>query len=193
MASGVTFDMSTFRAGLRVKLAVTKKTEAEILNQAGGSVLANAIRLTRKASNADIEAALGSNGLAFRLLQSPQMQRRLPRSLQGFTRGRHTRAEITDAARKLIQARARSRGNIAAGFFKALAVFRPGSARKVSGKGLAGQGRATRATASRLVATFENFAAGADTIAAPALQQSLNEEGGKMKQYGEARLAQAWK
>ena len=193
MASGIKFDMTTFRAGLRAKLAVTKKTGAKVINQAAGSTLANAIRLTKKANAAEIRTSLQSNGTAFKLLQSPAMQSRLPRRFQGYTRGTHSRAEINDAATRFIRARAASRGNIAAGFFKALAVFRPGSARRVSDRGLAGKGRAKRATASRLVATFENFAAGADTVAAPALQQALDEEGVSMKTYGEARLAKAWK
>ena len=193
MASGIKFDLSTFRAGLRAKLAVTKKTEAEILNQAAGSTLANAIRLTKKASKADIQNTLQSNGTAFKLLQSKRMQSRLPRRFQGYTRGTHRRAEIDDAAVRFIRARVASRGYIAAGFFKALAVFRPGSARRVSDRGLAGKGRASRATASRLVATFENFASGANTIAAPALQTALDNEGAQMQRYGEKMLSKAWR
>lgn len=193
MASGFKFDLTTFRAGLRAKLRVTKKTEAEILNQAGGSVCANAIRLTKGARKSDVEGQLSRNGLSFRLLQSPAMQRRLPKSLQGYTRGRHTRAELNEAARKLIALRGASRRYIAAGWFKALAVFRPGSSRRVSDKGLAGQGRARRATSSSLVATFENHSRGAGEVGAAALQQALDDEGRSMKAYGERKLAAAWK
>ena len=191
--SGIQFDLSTVQDGLRAKLRVTKKTEAEILNQAGGSVVANAIRLTKKASAADIRSVLQSNGTVFRLLQSPQMQRRLSKKLVGYTRGTHTRAQINAAAAQLIRLRVSSRGYIAAGWFPALATFRPGSRRRVSARGLAGQGRATRATPSRLVATIENFSRGAGAVGAAALQQALNEEGASMQDYAKKKLAAAWR
>ena len=192
-SSGIQFDLSQFQDGLRAKLRVTKKTEAEILNQAGGSVVANAIRLTKKASAADIRKTLQSNGTVFRLLQSPQMQSRLPKKLTGFTRGTHTRAQINAAATALIRARVSSRGYIAAGWFAALSTFRPGANRRLSAQGLAGQGRATRATPSRLIATFENHARGAGAVGAAALQQALNDEGQSVQSYAEKKLAQAWR
>ena len=192
-SSGIKFNLGTFQAGLRAKLRVTKKAEADILNQAGGSVVANAIRLTKKASAADIRSTLQSNGTVFRLLQSPHMQRRLPKKLVGYTRGTHTRAQINAAATQLVRARVSSRGYIAAGWFPALAVFRPGTTRRASAKGLAGQGRATRATSGKLVATFQNFSRGANQVGAAALQQALDEEGRSMQSYANKKLAAAWR
>ena len=163
------------------------------INQAAGSTLANAIRLTKKASRAEIQDALQNNGTVFRLLQSPQMQRRLPKKLVGYTRGTHSRQQINEAAARLIRARVASRGYIAAGWFKALAVFRPGTKRKASAKGLAGQGKATKATPSLLVATFENHSRGAGEIGAAALQGALDNEGRSMAAYAERKLAAAWR
>ena len=193
MASGCKFDLSTFQRGLRAKQKATKKTGAEIINRACGSTLANAIRLTPRANPQAIKAQLSTNGTAFRLLQSPAMQGRLPKKLVGFTKGTHTRAQINAAAAKFIQLKAASSGYIRAGWFKALAVFRPGSARKVSSKSLAGRGRARKATPGRLSATFENFSRGVDKVGAAPLQRAMNEEGRSMLAYAAAKLASAWK
>ena len=192
-SSGCKFDLSTFRAGLRAKLKVTKKAEADILNRAGGSVVANAIRLTPRADPAKIEAELTTGGLAFRLLQSPRFQSRLPKKLQGFTKGTHTRAQLNAAAKQLVALRRRSANYIRAGWYPALRTFRPGVAGKVSEKGLASQGKATKATESRLVATFENHARGAGDVGAAALQQALDNEGRSMQSYAEQKLAAAWR
>ena len=193
MASGCKFDLSTFRAGLRAKQRVTKQAGSEIINRASGSTIANAIRLTPRANPQAIKARLSTGGTAFKLLQSPAMQSRLPKRLQGFTRGTHTRAQLDAAAATLIRLSAASAGYIKAGWFNALAVFRPGSARHVSEKSLAGQGQASKATPGRLAATFSNFSRGADKVGVAALQQALNEEGESMKAYAEKKLAQAWR
>lgn len=193
MNSGLKFDVSTFREGLRAKLKVTKKTEAEILNQAAGSICANAIRLTKGAKKNTIVADLTSGGLAFRLLQSPRFQARMPKSVRGYTRGTHTRAEINAAAARFVRLRGSTVRYIVAGWFKALKVFRPNARRDASAKGLAGLGRATKATPGILAAVFENFSRGAGTVGAGPLQQALNEEGASMKKYAEKKLADALK
>lgn len=192
-ATGITFDTGAFRKGLRAKLAVTKKTEEQIINQAAGSVCANAIRLTKGAKKNEIIGDLTSNGLVFKLLQSPRFQARMPGYLKGFTRGTHTRAQINDAARVFVAQRARTIRYIAAGWFKALAVFRPASKRKVSDKGLAGKGTARKATERILEAVFVNFSRGAGEVGARPLQQALDEEGRSMQSYAEKKLANAWK
>jgi hypothetical protein len=192
-STGITFDMATFRRGLDAKFKASKKAHADVLNQAGGSICANAIRLTKRASKPAIVRGLSTNGLAFKLVQSRSFRARLPRELQAMLAGKRTRAEINAAVTRFIALRAASRGYIAAGWFKGLAVFRPNSKRQVSEKGLAAQGRATKATTFSLVATFENHARGAAKVGMAPLQQAFDEEGRSMQSYAEKTLAAALK
>ena len=193
MSGDITFDLSTFRAGLRHKLSLTKKAEADVLNQAAGSICANAIRLTKGTKKNQVIGDLTSNGLVFKLLQSTRFQARMPKRFQGYTRGTHTRAQINQAAREFVKQRAATVKYIAAGWFKALMVFRPSVRRKVSAKGLAGKGRATKARPDILAAVFENFSRGAGEVGADALQQALNDEGRFMLGYGNKALTKALK
>jgi hypothetical protein len=185
-ATGIKFDLTTFRAGLQAKRRVTKKAEAEILNQAGGSICANAIRLTPKATAGKIKAELRQNNLA--IYATLRRLKKAGISTRGMSRARFAQ-EVT----RTINKRAASARYIAAGWFKPLAIFRPGSARKVSDKSLAARSRATKATESSLAATFENHSRGASQVGAAALQQAMDEEGRSMKAYAEKKLAQAWK
>jgi hypothetical protein len=184
--TGIKFDLTTFRSGLQAKRKATKIAEADILNQAGGSICANAIRLTPKATAGKIKAELSHNNLA--VYATIRRLKKAGISQRGMSRARFA-AEVT----KTINKRAASARYIAAGWFKPLAVFRPNSKQKVSDKSLAGKSRATKATASSLAATFENHSRGASEVGAATLQQAMDEEGRSMKAYAEKKLAQAWK
>lgn len=193
MNGGIKFDLSGFQAGLRRKLAATKRAVPEVLNQAAKNICLRAIAFTPKADPTAIERELTSGGMAFRLLQSRSFQGRLPKSLRGFTRGTHSRKQLNDAVRKLVVLRRRSAGYIKAGWIKAAQEFGGAARGRVSEKSLAGRGYGVRATQSSAKAIGANLARGASTIGADALQKALDYVGQDMTAYAEKKLAQPWK
>ena len=56
--------------------------------------------------------------------------------------------------------------------------------------GDASKGRATKARASRLKTTFENFADGADKVAGPAVEKAMDYVAEDMKKYALRKLQQ---
>lgn len=185
-------DYTAFRRGLDAKLRVSKRDEADILNRAGRDVCLKSIKYMPRADAAEISAALKSNGLVFKLLQSPNFQHRLPRKLAGKAFAKRSRAELIADAKTLIASRRRSRAYIAAGWIKAAQTFGAAKNRKVSDRGEAGKGYGKRATAGNLAAMGANLATGAIKVGPPSLQQSLDEVGNDMKAYGERKLAGNW-
>ena len=170
----VTLDYASFRAGLRRRLDSTKRAVPVVVNKASKNVCLRAVQFTPKASAAKIRSDLTTNGLALRLLQSPAMQGRLPRKLQGFTRGTHTKAQLDEAARQLVGRAVQSVAYIKAGWVKAAQAFGGATRSKVSDKGLAGQSYGKPASVARPVAEGGNAARGAVKVGTPALQQALN-------------------
>ena len=193
MNGGVKLDMRAFNAGMRRKLAVTKRAVPVVVNQASKNVCLRAIAFTPKADPKQIEAQLTQNGFVFRLLQSKSFQARLPRKLQGFTRGTHSRAQINEAARQLVALRRRSVAYIKAGWIRAAQAFGGATSQQVSNRSLAGKGYGKRATESHPQAEGVNFARGASTVGAEALQQAVNFVGKDMADYAEKKLAAPWK
>ena len=193
MSITVKLDMATFRAGVRHKLALSKRTEAEILNKAGRDISLRAIKYTPKADKGAVRANLTTNGTLLRILQSPRASDRLPRSLQGFTRGTHTKEAIDAAAARLLALRLRSIGYIKAGWIKAAQAFGGAKSRKVSSKGNAGKSYGIKATVYHLIATGENMATGAPKVGPAALQKSLDEVGRDMLSYAPKQIASHWK
>ena len=188
----ITFDQSTFNAGLRRKLALTKKTEAEVLNHASRNVCLRAIQFTPAADKDAIQAQLASNGLVFKLLQSPAFQDRLPRKLAGKAFAKRSRAELIADAKTLIALRKRSIKNIAAGWIKAAQAFGGGKNRKVSDKGNTGKGYGKRAKENALEASGVNAANGAPKIGAKPLQEALNFVGKDMLTYMPKKIVKVW-
>ena len=189
----MTLDTSLFSRALRQKARRSKQTIPQILNRAGGSVAANAINLTPAAVRTDIVANLTSGGKAFRLLQSPKYQHRLPKKFQGYTRGTHTRAQINAAVRSFVKSKAFSRNYIKAGWFVALKVFRPGSKRRYSEKGHAGEGKGKKATVLSAFASLENHSTGSAKVGFAALQEAVNKEAKFMLTYGTTAIRKALK
>ena len=193
MASAFTFDAPAFQRGLRHKLSLTRRAAADVMNGAGRDVCLHSIKATPKANPAAIKAKLASNGTAFRILQSPATQSRLPKRLRGFTKGTHTRAQINAAAAALIAARRRSSGYIKAGWIKAAQAFSGAPSARVSSRGLASKGFGRRATANALAIEGANLARGAGSVGLPALQQALTVVGEKMQTYAPKKLAAPWR
>lgn len=184
MPTGVTFDLSTFREGLRAKLAVTKKTEAEVLNQAAKNICLRAVSFTPKANKG-----------AIRALDVKIIAGAVAKKLRGGHGGKIgiSGREFAARIKKERARRIRSVAYVSAGWVKAGQGFGGGLKKKVSAKGNAGKSYGKKATDSTLAAIGANLANGASVVGARALQEAADFVGRDMLSYAQKKLARALK
>ena len=204
MSGNMTFDTRTFRAGLRHKLSLTKRAEADVLNSALGDVALNAIRFVPKAG---FGRELLTDGFLMRMVYTiyhpvggQKKAKELVPGLATFPPKKdstrvpgYTRAQMKELANRLLVHRRRSRGYIGAGFIRAAQAMGKKLSRKVSAKGNAGKGYGVKAFANRLVALGVNASTGAVIVGPAAVQQAMDLVGRKMLTYAPKQIAKVWK
>lgn len=183
---GIEFKISdrsirNFQSALREYEKATKKEAEEVLNRATRNVLMRSIQFTRKTTKGSVRR--DSNPKRSKLLWKLA-------ATKGHRRGRGIGAEVD----RMYQQRLNSTGYIAAGFLTSLRTFQAGyrgrSNAQLKPGGDAARGKATKAKASRLKTTFENFADGADTIAGPAVERAINYVAEDMQRYAARKFQQ---
>lgn len=140
-------DKRAFTAAVREIRAVTKRTEADILNRAARNVAYRAAQFTPKSSVSKIRASLRRGKLLIKLAAS-QLKRE---------KGRYTRQEHIDRMRKIEKKRTGNVTALRAGWAKGIidmgGSFR-GSKLRATGSAFRGFGR--KATPARLLAHLRN-------------------------------------
>lgn len=171
-------DTSDFQKTLREYMYWNRREEAEIVNKIAKDVALYASKFTPKAVREKIREQVTRDNLGFKIIAKRKGK-------PGFDQ-----KEMKVAARKMLNARLRSVGYVAAGWFKALADL--GVKTRYNPKSKIREGYAYPAQPKKVAeAVIANAVAGAGKIGSEALQEAIRFKTADMKKYIERKMAEA--
>lgn len=173
-----------FAAALRLYKQATDKDASDVLNRATKNVIYRCVQFSPKANKGKVR----TDSNPYRSWKNKKRNRLWAQAAKdGFRRGEGIGKEVD----KRYNRRLSSIGYIAAGFLSSVTAFggRPsrGKLRPIPG-GDAARGRGKKARATKLVATFENFATDADKVAGRVVEQAMRFVSADMLDHAQKRM-----
>jgi len=159
---------------------VSSKETADAINHQARKVAISAIKETKKAERAAVQAYLEGPARKGGKMPYPLIKK------EGLTR-----KQIEAKAKRFVRLKLRSLGYIKAGWYKAAQALGARGG-KIKPGGLAEKGEGTKARPSKLEATLTNKTVGAVEVSGPALAAAMDRVRKDMMDYLAKKLKKKW-